>query len=185
APFFVEPPPRNLIFENIHNQVIFEQATNNVVVKDPGGQLISSTALKAAGAGAAAVAIGAALPSFVAKKANVAPGSLFGSQPLGQGQQDKPPIGQVPPQGPAANPAATLHTLPSASPLPTPGTQPLGHGQQGKPPIGQVPPQGPAANPAATLHTLPSASPLPTPGTQPLGHGQQGKPSVSSPPLHS
>src|SRR5208283_3190630 len=103
APFFVEPPPRNLIFENIHNQVIFEQTTNNVVIKEPGGQLISSTALKAAGAGAAAVAIGAALPSFVAKKANVAPGSLFGSQPLGHGQQGKPSVSSPP-----------LHSAPAA-----------------------------------------------------------------------
>ena len=184
APASIEPPPNNLIFENIHNQVIFEQVTNNVVVKDPGGQLISSTALKAAGMGAAAVAIGAALPSFVAKKANVAPppGPPFGAQPLGQGQQGKPPIGQVPPQGPAASPAATLHTPPNASPLPTPGTQPLGQGQQGKPPIGQVPPQGPAASPAATLHTPPNASPLPTPGTQPLGQGQQGKPPIGQVP---
>jgi uncharacterized caspase-like protein len=187
APAFVEPPPNNLIFENIHNQVIFEQATNNVVVKDPGGQLISSTAVKAAGIGAAAVAIGAALPSFVAKKVNVAPGSPLGAQPLGQGLPGKPPEGQVPPQGPAANPAATLHTPPNALLLPTPaGTQPLGQGQHGKPPIGQVPPQGPAVNPAATLHTPPNALSLPTPaGTQPLGQGQHGKPPVSSPPLHS
>jgi uncharacterized caspase-like protein len=184
APAFVEPPPNNLIFENIHNQVIFEQATNNVVVREPGGQLISSTALKAAGIGAAAVAIGATLPSFVAKKANVAPGSPLGAQPLGQGQQGKPPIGQVPPQGPAVNPAATLHTPPNALPLPTPaGPQPLGQGQQGKPPIGQVPPQGPAVNPAATLHAPPNASPLPTPaGTQPLGQGQQGKPPIGQVP---
>jgi uncharacterized caspase-like protein len=188
APSFVEPPPRNLIFENIHNQVIFEQTTNNVVVKDPGGQLISSTALKAAGIGTAAVAIGAALPSFVAKKANVAPppSPPFGAPPLGRGQQGKPPIGQVPPQGPSANPAATLHTLPNASPLPTPGAQPLGQGQQGKPPIGQVPPQGPSANPAATLHTPPNASPLPTPvGARPLGRGQRDIPPADSPPLHS
>ena len=185
APSFVEPPPNNLIFENIHNQVIFEQTTNNVVVKDPGGQLISSTALKAAGMGTAAVAIGAALPSFVAKKANAAPGSTFGAQPLGQGQQGKPPIGQVPPQGPPANPAATLRPPPNAAPLPTPGAQPLGQGQQGKPPIGQVPPQGPSANPAATLHTLPNASPLPAPvGSRPLGRGQRDIPPADSPPLH-
>jgi uncharacterized caspase-like protein len=184
APASVEPPPNNLIYENIHNQVIFEQATNNVVVKEPGGQLISSTALKAAGIGAAAVAIGATLPSFVAKKANVAPGSPLGAQPLGQGLPGKPPEGQVPPQGPAANPAATLHRPPNAFPLPTPaGPHPLGQGQQGKPPIGQVPPQGPAANPAATLHTPPNALPLPTPaGPQPLGQGQQSNPPIGQVP---
>jgi len=147
APASVEPPPNNLIYENIHNQVIFEQATNNVVVKEPGGQLISSTALKAAGIGAAAVAIGATLPSFVAKKANVAPGSPLGAQPLGQGLPGKPPEGQVPPQGPAANPAATLHTPPNALPLPTTaGTQPRGQGQHGKPPVSSPP-----------LHSAPAA----------------------------
>ena len=187
APAFVEAPPSNLIFENVHNQVIFEQATNNVVVKDPGGHLISSTAVKAAGIGAAAVAIGATLPSFVAKKANLAPGSPLGAQPLGQGLPGKPPVGQVPPQGPAVNPAATLHAPPNASPLPTPaGPQPLGQDRQGKPPIGQVPPQKPAVNPAATLHAPPNASPLPTSaGPQPLGQDRRGKPPVSSPPLHS
>ncbi len=190
APTYLEPPPNNLIFENIHNQVIFEQATNNVVVKDPGGQLISTTALKAAGAGAAAVAIGAALPSFVAKKANVAPGSLFGSQPLGQGQQGKPPIGQVPPQGPAANPAATLHTPPNASPLPTPGTQPLGQGQQGKPSVSSPPlhsapaATAPAVNPPAGTAVGPVKALAPSLGQSPrqqnpaLDHA----PAISAPP---
>ena len=189
APTYLEPPPNNLIFENIHNQVIFEQATNNVVVRDPGGQLISSTALKAAGAGAAAVAIGAALPSFVAKKANVAPGSLFGSQPLGQGQQGKQPIGQVPP-GPAANPAATLHTLPSAPPLPTPGTQPLDRGQQGKPSVSSPPLHNapaaiaPAVNPPERKAVGPVKALAPSLGQSPrqqnpaLDHA----PAISTPP---
>jgi len=185
APASVEPPPHNLIFENIHNQVIFEQATNNVVVKEPGGQLISSTAVKAAGIGAAAVAIGATLPSFVAKKANVAPGSPLGAQPLGQGQQGKPPIGPVPPRGPSANPAATLHTPPNALPLPTPaGPQPLGQGQQGKPPVsspplhsapaaiapGVNPPAGKAVGPIKAL--APSQEQSPRQENPALGHAR-------------
>jgi uncharacterized caspase-like protein len=201
-PAYVAPPPNNLIFENIHNQVIVDHAANNIIVKNPAGQLLSSTALTAVGAGAAAVAIGAALPAYVAKKANLTPppgapgvnpaalphvpAAPSATAPVGQAL----PVGGVSPLAPkpppaGVNPAANLHTLPNAQPLPTPpgGGQPLDKALHGKPPVGAGAPGAPgtgapSANPAATLHTPPNAAPLPTPpgGGQPLDKTLHGNP---------
>jgi uncharacterized caspase-like protein len=38
APVYVAPPPRNIYFENIHNEVVFNNVTNKVVIKDRGGR---------------------------------------------------------------------------------------------------------------------------------------------------
>jgi len=200
-PPYIAPPPNNVIFANIHNQVIVDNSTNNFVVKDTGGQLLSSGALKAAGVGAAALAVGAALPAFVAKKAAgtppgagaVNPAALQGAPgaqtlapgaaaPPGQVPAGAAPLGAKTPIAPGANPAATLHTLPNASPLPTPDKT-LG----GKTPAGPATPGAPAsvvpgANPSATLHTAPNAAPLPTPGAQPLNKTLSGKPPAGGAP---
>jgi len=59
----------NVIFENLHNSVMVDRASNNLVIKNPEGRVLSSSALTAVGAGAAGAAIGATLPHFIAKKA--------------------------------------------------------------------------------------------------------------------
>ena len=187
-PPYIVPPPNNVIFENVHNQVIIDHAANNVVIKDPGGSLLSSNALKAVGVGAAAVAIGAALPAYVAKKANLTPPpGAPGVNPAALHQHQAPgaPLQPNAQQPLGANPAATLHTLPNAAPLPTPsGVQPLDKTLHGKPPIGAGAPPAtgaPNANPAATLHTPPNGAPLPTPsGVQPLDKTLHGKPPIGA-----
>jgi uncharacterized caspase-like protein len=200
APAYIAPPPNNLIFANIHNRVIVDHAANNIVVQNPRGQLLSSTALKAAGVGAAAVAIGAALPAYVAGRAHVAPprGAL-GVNPLAPPPAGVnhvlpgAPMGRLPggasPLAPnkllpaTANPAATLHAPPNATPLPTPlGGRPLKKALHGKAPLGAGAPGAPTttapnANPAAKLHMPPNATPLATPlGGQPLNKALRGKP---------
>lgn len=188
-PPYIVPPPNNVIFENIHNQVIIDHAANNVVIKDPGGSLLSSNALKAVGVGAAAVAIGAALPAYVAKKANLTPSpGAPGVTPAALQQRQAPgaPLQPNAQQLPGSNPAATLHTLPNAAPLPTPGAQPLDKTLHGKPPTGAGAPPAtgaPNANPAATLLTPPNTAPLPTPsGAQPLDRTLHGKAVTGTPP---
>ena len=50
-----------------------DRASNNLVIKNQQGRVLSSSALTAVGAGAAGAAIGAALPHFIAKKPVSAP----------------------------------------------------------------------------------------------------------------
>ena len=73
TPVYIAPPPNNVIFENLHNSVMVDRASNNLVIKNPEGRVLSSSAVTAIGAGAAGAAIGATLPHFIAKKPAAAP----------------------------------------------------------------------------------------------------------------
>jgi uncharacterized caspase-like protein len=66
-PLYVAPPPNNVIFNNIHNTVIINHATNVVTIKDRSGQIVSSAARPAHGAGVLTLA--PALPPSIEKKA--------------------------------------------------------------------------------------------------------------------
>jgi uncharacterized caspase-like protein len=184
APAYVAPPPNNLIFENLHNQVILDHAANNIVIRDPAGQLLSSTALKAAAVGAAAVAIGATLPRILNNRTRPGGGPGVNPAALQQVPGAQPPLGQAPggayppgqrgPMAPGAAPAANLHTPPNAQPLPTP-MAPLGQGVSGKAPAGYVPPAGQGGKPAATLNAPQNGQPLAAPGMAPMGQEAPGK----------
>jgi len=188
SPAHIAPPPENLIFNNLHNGVAVDPALNAVVVKNPGGHVISSQTLGAAALGAgAAVAIGAALPHFIGKKTPpVAPASA--PPPGGLGG----PLPGAPGHAPAAAPAAGPH--PAAPPAPAgvqthalpglPGGAPLApagvqnHAAPGTPgvtpggapgllnahPGAANPPAAPAAPNGAQNHALPA-----TPGVAPGG----------------
>jgi uncharacterized caspase-like protein len=92
-PIYVAPPPHNVIFNNIHNTVIINNVTKVVTIKDQRGQIVSSAPSHAPGVGA--VALGAALPPSLAKRAALI-------QPQGRGvtstiaaqPSDKLPLGQ-------------------------------------------------------------------------------------------
>ncbi|MGJ0508520.1 MAG: caspase family protein [Methylocystis sp.] len=97
-PPYIAPPPANFIFNNVHNAVVVNPEENRVVVRNPTGAVISTEALTAAGAGAAAVAVGATLPNFIARRNPAA-------APAGMGQGAVPPPGgPVPAMAPDARP---------------------------------------------------------------------------------
>ena len=170
-PPFVVAPPGNVFFANIHNSVVVD-ASQNVVIANPQGRVLSATPFVAgAVAGAAGAAIGASLPRFIANKAALAPGGAV--QP-GQGFQRQgqslPTQGQglptqghgLPTQGPASGaqqPFQGTHALP----------QPSGNVLHGQSPTTQglstqghgLPTQGPASGPQQPFqgtHALPRPS---------------------------
>jgi len=146
-PAFVVAPPGNVFFANIHNSVVVD-ASQNVVIANPQGRVLSATPFVAgAVAGAAGAAIGASLPRFIANKTAVAPGGAVrqpggqGFQRQGQGVQTRgqslPTQGHgLPTQGPASGaqqPFQGTHALP----------QPSGNVLQGQSPTTQgLPTQG-------------------------------------------
>ena len=79
-PAYVAPPPDNLIFRNVHNAIVIDPQVNGFVVRNPEGQAISTGALTAVGAGAAGLAVGAALPNFIARRTPAAP--IGGALPM-------------------------------------------------------------------------------------------------------
>jgi uncharacterized caspase-like protein len=184
TPAYIAPPPNNVIFENLHNSVMVDRASNNLVIKNPEGRLLSSSALTAVGAGAAAVAIGAALPHFIAKKPAAAPpkplppptGAPAPVAPVRQppalitppaAQQVKPASAGAAPTSPAPAPQA-----PPARKTPAPGSavpsreRTQDHGRAAAPA-----PTAPAASPASVIHApsppKPSAARPPPPARAP------------------
>ncbi len=183
-PVYVEPPPQNVIFENIHNTVIVDRAANAMTIRNPSGQVLSTGALTAIGAGAAGLAIGAALPSFVAKKAApaIAPAAPPPAQPgdaPGGPHSGAPALpGGMPPVGAALPPANQVF----------PGQHGAGGPHLGAPHPGALAPvAAPAAGGAAppANHALPGAphpgapllpGGLPAPGAAPAaGHPALGE----------
>ncbi len=153
-PAYIAPPPPNVIYANMHNAVALSPAENQVVIRNPVGNVISTEALTAVGAGAAAVGIGAALPHFIAKRNAVPPAGLAspvgGATPLVPGAPGGAAPGMAPAPGAApagaARPAAPLTTpLGAQAPMTAPGEQ--------RPHLG-----GPATLPGATPG---SGAPLP------------------------
>lgn len=111
-PPYVAPPPDNFIYMNVHNAVVVNPEENRVVVRNPDGGVISTEALTAAGAGAAVIGVGAALPNFIAKRnPAVAPAGVA------------PPGGPVPAVAPpgAQRPLAPLPAGTPAREPPPPG----------------------------------------------------------------
>jgi uncharacterized caspase-like protein len=159
-PAYIVAPPPNVIYENMHHSVQFDPGANHLAITDMGGHPVASHVMEAVGAGAAAVAIGAALPAFMNKKAppaGLAPagGPTLGGAPGGGLGAHQPggPAGHVLPGGamPLGGPAAG-HALPGATgaaPLPG-GVTPL---PGGRPHAGGAvtPPTGPAAGGPAPI----------------------------------
>jgi uncharacterized caspase-like protein len=156
APAYIAPPPNNVIFENLHNSVMVDRASNNLVIKNPEGHLLSSGALTAVGAGVAGAAIGAALPHFIAKKPAAAP-----PKPL------PPPTGATAPVGqpPASNAPPAAHQAKPTTPAPAPTT----------------PAPAPQAQPARKTPALGTAAPS-RERTQEHGHGAPPAPTAPAAP---
>jgi uncharacterized caspase-like protein len=68
-PVYVAPPPENVIFNNIHNTVIINHVTREVIIRDRDGRNVSFAERGAHAAGPLALA--PALPPSIAKKADV------------------------------------------------------------------------------------------------------------------
>ncbi len=116
APAYIAPPPNNIYFENLHNNVVVDHGAQSLVIKNPEGHVLSSGALTAIGAGAAGAAIGASLPHFLAKSPVAAPGRPTGLAPVNHAL----PTNLPPPPSPGA---AGQHILAPAGHAPnTPQT---------------------------------------------------------------
>ncbi len=185
TPAYIAPPPNNVIFANLHNSVMVDRASNNLVIKNPEGRVLSSSALTAVGAGAAGAAIGAALPHFIAKKPVSAPPAPLpppagAAAPIAPARQ--PPAPGAPPAAHQAQPTPTGPAVHQAKPTPAgPASQqaqptPTGPAvHQAKPtPAGPTPQQAqptpinPAVHPAKPTPTgAAPAAPAPAPQAQP------------------
>ncbi|WP_424362163.1 caspase family protein [Methylocystis parvus] len=196
APDYIAPPPDNFIYSNAHNAIVVDPRANNVVVRDPTGGVISTGALTAVGAGAAAVAVGAALPNFIAKRNAVAPAAI--APPMGAGGVGAVPGAMPAPASAAPSSAGAIGPAPggqpplppassggfqNAQPLPAAGTArpglTPGAGPAGGPgPAGAGPhqPQPAGLQPAGA----PNGHALPTPGAgegaPPSPVGQEARP---------
>jgi uncharacterized caspase-like protein len=201
APAYIAPPPpSNVFFANMHNSVLVDRATQNLVISNPQGHVLSSGALTAIGAGAAGLAVGAAtLPHFLAKPTAVAPAGLAPANhalptnlppPTAgvPGQRGLAPTGQKPlPAGLGAAPAAQPSGLQGKTVAhPPAGGQPAAIGGQAPGLRGSAPPKGvgggsaPAASHSphpSAIHAAPPpapavvrASPPPTPHAPPVVH---------------
>jgi uncharacterized caspase-like protein len=128
-PVYVAPPPDNVIFSNIHNTIIFNHATRDVTIRDRSGQIVSSAARRAHGAGVLALA--PALPPSIAKK--VAFSHSHGSEVI------------------ATNSTQRLGRLPLGQPLPGSHGRPLPplSGKSAAAPVGT-----PSVARSSTLNTL-------------------------------
>ena len=162
-PAYVAPPPDNLIFRNVHNAIVIDPQVNGFVVRNPEGQVISTGALTAVGAGAAGLAVGAALPNFIARRT-----------PAG-------PMGGAPPMvAPGAAPAGAVQQLAPALGA-GPGA-PTGGGTQVAPlPGGGAPPnaQQPRQAPADARRIAPA--PTDGPGPAPPSGGAVAPPGAAGP----
>ncbi|KAF2989340.1 caspase family protein [Methylocystis sp. MJC1] len=199
VPDYIAPPPDNFIYSNVHNSVVVDPQANNVVVRNPAGSLVSSEALTAAGVGAAAVAVGAALPNFIAKRNVVQPAAApqppmgpavgvpatpapvgpaqLGPAPQGPGGIMGAPAGSAPPAPAGAAPLAPAAVGPNAPP-----SAGLGIPHANAPSGPATSPAGPAgASPSGALapkdHALPQApagSATTNPAGAPQGVGAPG-----------
>ncbi|MFO1101832.1 MAG: caspase family protein [Methylocystis sp.] len=162
-PIYVAPPPDNLIFRNVHNQIVIDQQVNNFVVRNPQGQVISTGGLTAAGTGAAGLAIGAALPHFIARRPPGAPppGGAPTAQPPRQGPAEAEKIAPAPQEGHAPSGggvtalpgAGSKNALPMGGPEPRRGALPS---EGGAPLHGpKMPPGGPALAPGGEAGPAP------------------------------
>ena len=176
TPAYIAPPPNNVIFENLHNSVMVDRASNNLVIKNPEGRVLSSSALTAVGAGAAGAAIGAALPHFIAKKPAAAPPKPLppptgASAPVAPARQ--PPASGAPPAAHQAKPtpsgrapAAPAPAAPAPQAQPTrktPAPETAAPSRKRTQEHGRREPSAPAAPPAPVSHGSPPPSP-PAPG---------------------
>jgi uncharacterized caspase-like protein len=182
TPAYIAPPPQNVIFENLHNSVIVDRASNNLVIKNPEGRVLSSSALTAVGAGAAAVAIGASLPHFIAKKPVAAPPKPLppptGPAPVAPASQ--PPASSTPPAAHQAKPTP-LGAAP-AKPTPPPASAPAPVAPASQPPASSTPPAAHQAKP--TSPGAAPAKPTPPPTSAPAPVAQIKKPpALSTPPV--
>ncbi|MCC3247398.1 caspase family protein [Methylocystis sp. WRRC1] len=201
-PPYIAPPPNDFIYRNLHNEVLVDPGANNVVVKNPQGHVISTGALTAAGAGAAAVGVGAALPHFIAKRTPAVPpvpGAVApGVGPAGVvapvGGVTRPgipgaqqPVGATPIGGPLGKPGAPLPG--GAAVAPTPGTPgaPLpgaikpGAPAPGTPPAGAIiPPKG---EPGSGDHALPKPAPDVLKPHAPIGKPATPPDGTATPPI--
>lgn len=159
-PDYIAPPPDNVIYANVHNSVAIDPEANNVIVRDPRGGVVSSSALTAVGVGAAA-AIGASLPSFIAKRKAAAPAGAV--QPMG---------------APGSAPLAPAGTPPT----PTPGMgAPLPAPRGGAPQTAPLAPSGASATAPAASPALQPIPPAPVkPGT--FGPAATGVPTQAQTP---
>jgi uncharacterized caspase-like protein len=177
--YVAPPPPNNVIFANVHNTVVINQAANTVSITTPSGQPIAPPVVQPAPGrtpppqalaptGVAPAAIGPSLPPSVAQKASLiqGPRGAIGA-PTNSGQQQPgaraaPPIPGQPRPGPNALgqpvPQSTLQ-----QPLP-------GAGGQGLPPSTSAVParrnqvgtqRGRNAKPVRGQPLTPSASAIP------------------------
>lgn len=153
-PPYIAPPPNNFIFANVHNTVVVNPVENQVVVRNRTGGVISTEALTAVGAGAAAVGVGAALPNFITKRNRATAPADMGTPPGGL-------------TGPGGDRPAGLH------PAGLPGSeQAPGMGQGGRPANGLPPgmskdhalPTGPAGHETSPGGARPASQDMNTTG---------------------
>jgi uncharacterized caspase-like protein len=176
-PVYVVPPPGNVIFENIHNSVVVDPVANNIVVANPQGRVLSSTALQVVGAGVAGAAIGAALPHVLGKRPAPLPAAIQpGAPPAAVGAV--PPghalPSALPPHGPLAPPSGVGAARPAPAGL-APGVRP----QQVVTPPGAAPLRGvtPPSGPSSTARHAPPPSTVPHPQAPPAQHARPVVPS--------
>ncbi len=179
TPVYIAPPPNNVIFENLHNSVIVDRASNNLVIKNPEGHVLSSSALTAVGAGAAAVTIGATLPHFIAKKPAAAPPKPLPPPTGAPASVSQPPALNAPPAAHQAKPTPAGAAPPK--PLPPPTTAPAPVAPVRQPPASITPPAARQAKP--TPAGSPPTKPLPPPTTAPAPVAPvRPPPALSTPP---
>jgi uncharacterized caspase-like protein len=120
-PAFVAPPPNNVIFANIHNRVVINNATNIVTITDPAGK--TTTLREQAPAippgstarAAAQPALAPALPPSVAQKA-----AAIGNQTPTTGGNEFGPSGRGPVQGGPSEQSLPGQLLPGMRGQPVP-----------------------------------------------------------------
>jgi uncharacterized caspase-like protein len=185
APAYVVPPPNPIIFNNIHNRVMVNTATNVVTITNRSGQVVSPpNSAAAAGRGAGPAMLAPALPPSVAPKAALASQSPQppAAKPASQGAIKVPP-GQStsPATGTPATGNRPTSTAPTATLSPPTGNKPLPI-----PPANFLAPSNgkkPASTaPTATLAPPTGNKPLPTPSAAAISAPENGKKPASTAP---
>jgi uncharacterized caspase-like protein len=168
----IEPPPSNIIYNNIHNTVVINNTTNLVTITNPQGQAQTVTPAVAAAAPSGSPAPG--LP----------PPSPPPSPPSGAGTAPAGAAGVAAVLAPTLPPSVATKAAVTPNPQPAPPAKPLAPGgvirtQQVTPPVaspiatGTPAPAAASPSPAgakpgspAPSPTLPATSPSPTPEAQ-------------------
>jgi uncharacterized caspase-like protein len=170
-PRYIAPPPNNIIYNNIHNRVVVNNAANTVTITKPGGQAqtLSPPAQPPASQPQPPIGGVKSAPGAVAPAALLAPSLPPSVAPKAIPVQNTAPVNALPGQtGPVLTPPVTGRPPVAGQPLPAP-SQP-----------GQVPPPGQTPPPGQAAKTLPG-QPLPGAGGQPLPP-VSGKPPVAGQP---